>query len=82
MGPYTGGTVDIVPADGAPGRFNRASGFSEHYGVYFFHLNLNGKETLWTFVISIWYPTGFVALAFLWFLAKEMSYRKVLRNVN
>jgi hypothetical protein len=56
IGPYTGGTVEILSSSDIAAGKSRASGFGPICGVHFQHIKgIKGGNDLWTLRVSLWY---------------------------
>ena len=65
-GPYRG---SIIQMDGEP-PLERRVGFGDRLGIYYRYFRFaNDGATVWTLMISLWYPTIlFVVLVILWWI--------------
>ncbi|TWU36745.1 hypothetical protein Q31b_50270 [Novipirellula aureliae] len=61
-GPYRGSIIGLVDADGSiypP--LEREESFGDSWGIYYRHFQCS-DSTLWTLMVTLWYPIAFFAI--------------------
>ena len=58
-GPYRGSIIDLEGAS----PFDRKIFVGDTWGVYYRYFHYRTGETLWTLMVSVWYPLAIFALA-------------------
>lgn len=67
-GPYSGSTIQIGDGNGnVYPRFTRRTGWGDAWGVYYRYFRWPDGHTLWTLMVSLWYPLlAFSLLPVVW----------------
>ena len=61
-GPYRGSVIELVGAEGSiHSPLEREESFGDSWGIYFRRFQWSGS-TLWTLVVSLWYPVALLAI--------------------